>query len=323
LWFEAVERNPNGSALEETCEENAGEWQTELFQTEWDRFTRKELPKLRRSNPHIDYELACLIHYDYDCPQEDGRRRIASLEQVAANLALDDCEALEFAPKPEGWRRKRKSHPAFPKEWKHAIRDSWGDEVEALKDLQTWTIERRRKDFGIFYSQERKSWETRLKEEISIHRAESDQFRNYMEESLKASRTQIFRWDRTWETERDKEIEQKREQGMLQEYELGMALVRARKAGATPERLLEMYQKIQDSAAQLEKDVRKINKDWEELNKKMRIQAGFNAQAYTWLRPGPRSGSARLAEIKSRFSLELRKIEKLQAVEARELFSPT
>jgi hypothetical protein len=55
----------------------------------------------------------------------------------------------------------------------------------------------------------------------------------------------------------------------------------------------------------------------------MKIQARFNYQAFRWLRPGPRSGSARLAEIKARFTRDLRKIEKLQAVEARELFPPS
>jgi hypothetical protein len=54
----------------------------------------------------------------------------------------------------------------------------------------------------------------------------------------------------------------------------------------------------------------------------MRAQASFNDQARVWIRPGPRSGSARLAEIKTRFTRELRKIEKLQAAEARELFPP-
>jgi hypothetical protein len=187
-----------------------------LFQKEWDRFVARDLQKLRSTNPRIDYELACLIYYDYDCSQEEGRRRIGTLDHAEANLALDDCEAMELAPKPEGWRRKRKSHPAFPKEWKHEIRDSWEDKSEALKNLHQWTMEKRRKDFEIFYARERKSWETQLMEELCIYMAKAKMFRNYSDADIKTAQTQIIRWDMTWKSRRDKEILQRRDQGMIQ-----------------------------------------------------------------------------------------------------------
>jgi hypothetical protein len=91
------------------------------------------------------------LYYNDDIDQEECNRRFDSLcvpdVNPEINQAVADCNAWNQVPWQEGWRRRRKSHAGFPKEWKHRIPDEWDDKLEALKDLHTWTLERRRKAF--------------------------------------------------------------------------------------------------------------------------------------------------------------------------------
>jgi hypothetical protein len=162
-WAEAIELTPTGPIMADEYRKIADKYLEKLFKLEWDRFMKEEYDGIKEAFPIADYQLSCLLFYNNDLSDEELMRRYDSFwDQSQVESAQRDCLALDRAPKQEGWRRTRKSHPGFPKEWKHAIRDSWEEKQEALKDLHIWTTERRRKDFEPYYQWTREDWSERF-----------------------------------------------------------------------------------------------------------------------------------------------------------------
>jgi hypothetical protein len=114
------------------------------------------------------------------------------------------------------------------------------------------------------------------------------------------------------------EIEDRREKGGLQGYELKMEFARARQGHASQEELDAINRKIIASLEKIEVDVQNITKQWERMKSEKQMELRFHFEASRWLR----TRKSKLAAIKSRFTQELKALEKLQAVELRELFPP-
>jgi hypothetical protein len=183
-WDQAIESDPLGPLLEETYGKEVASMLRWAHRVDWDLRVLKNIRKSRSRDPSVDFKLACLIYYNEDISQEERDRRWDSLEPNQTDQAIDYCEAWFKAPKQEGWRRKRKSHPFFPKKWKYAIRDTWEDKLDALKDLSSWTLERRRWAYDD-YAQRRQSWESRLSEALAEFKMHEEDFGQMNERSLR------------------------------------------------------------------------------------------------------------------------------------------
>jgi hypothetical protein len=231
-WEIAMEDQEGSPMLKEIYEEAFLDLIPDLHKLEWDEVVIKNLRKIRRQDPYFDFKAACLIYYNDDIDMEEKDRRWDMLDLNQTNQAIDLCNALRESPMQEGWRRKRKSHALFPKEWKHAIRDSWEDKLEALKNLHTWTLERRRKDFEPFYSQERRTWEVQFQGALFDYKVQEANFGSRSIECINASSRQIMHWNQVWQGKNAAELEQIREAAGLRDYELQMKIAHARNAGA-------------------------------------------------------------------------------------------
>jgi hypothetical protein len=118
-----------------------------------------------------------------------------------------------LAPRQEGWRRKRKSHPLFPKEWKHAIRDTWEDKLEALGGLPERTLERRRETFKSFYEEKKADWGFRLKVELSSVKDWNEDFKEWHPAVISRRKQQVAQWLQ----EREGKLEALTEPGVFSE----------------------------------------------------------------------------------------------------------
>jgi hypothetical protein len=284
LWNQAVDSNPYRKLMEELFIPDI--WENQLIQWEWDNFMERRLPKLRSSDPLTDYHIACLIYYNEEISQEEEGRRLEMLEREMVSQAYNDCNALRTAPMQEVWRRKRKSHPGFPKEWKHVIRDSWEDRQDALKDLLNWTMGKRRKDFTAYYQQARQDWEERLTSAIEDWAERNAKFRQCRYRTLVKDGEDYKAWKRSWRREMLNKVDHRAEQGGLLGMQLKEAFMRTQEEGASSETQLAAYLKIQECEKFTVRDVQEIISFHEKMNQRMEKKAKFNAEAWNWLFKG-------------------------------------
>jgi hypothetical protein len=131
---------------------------------EWDVEILRKLPKLRRADPTIDHKLACLVYYNSDISRSERDRRLDSLWIEGVNKAIDDCNALRAAPKPETWNIDET--PKFSDETWSSVTENWETASKEIERIPSITRNRRREAFKEFYDLEWACWKSQLGDEL-------------------------------------------------------------------------------------------------------------------------------------------------------------
>jgi hypothetical protein len=314
LWQIARKEDVIGPILHEKYGKEVERIIRSAHSVEWDQEILKNLPQLRRKDPTFDYKMACLVYYNEEISRKERDRRLDSLWILAVNKAIDNCNALRAAPKPCTWQLKE--DPKLTEEMWDSIVGNWDAAVEAIVDLPTTHLKKRREAFKPFYDQEWSTWRAQLNLELFEYKRQETMYKECNKDTLQASNLRIRHWNQVWKERASKEVDQRRELGAFQGQELRMKLARARNAGAFPEDLEAIRQEIWRGADKLEQDVRRISDSWFRMDAEKKMQAKFNVDAARWFR----ARDSKLAAIRSRFTWEWKNLRGLQTVESKELF---
>jgi hypothetical protein len=166
VWNDAICEEITGPLLNEIKGDAVDKMIVWGHRQEWDSCIVGNLQKFRRGDRAFDYSVACLVYHNTEITRKERERRFDTLDQLAVDMAIRDCNAWRAAPKQEGWHRRREPKALTDEMW-HSICDNWWDKVEALQDIRAIHLEKRRQAFQPFYALERSCWEGRSKTSFS------------------------------------------------------------------------------------------------------------------------------------------------------------
>jgi hypothetical protein len=191
LWHIFGHEEVIGPIFQETYKKSVKGLFRWAHKMEWDVEIVRNLSKLRRADPTIDCELACLVYYNSDISRSERDRRLDSLWIEGTNKAIDDCNALRAAPKPETWHIEEA--PKFSDEAWSSVTENWEAVTKEIEGIPIITRNRRRETFEEFYDLEWACWRAQFRDELFEYRNQ-DSLYDVTPAYIRASDKQIIHW---------------------------------------------------------------------------------------------------------------------------------
>jgi hypothetical protein len=106
IWRKAL-HDGNSTILKERLGKDVKSVISCMHQREWNPTIVKDLQAHRRRDKVFDCKMAMLVYYNKDIGEEEMQRRWRTLDMAVVWKAVEYCNALATAPKPEGWHKGR------------------------------------------------------------------------------------------------------------------------------------------------------------------------------------------------------------------------
>jgi hypothetical protein len=197
-----------------------------------------------------------------------------------------------------------------------SVCDNWWDRVEAIEQIPDVHVEKRRQAFHAFWKRKRENWERQLCTKLAEFKAEKERLWRYTIKEIIGFEIHPQVCLSGWEKSLNNAIDEQRIVDGRKLFDLQTEFRKASRENRPVSEISEIYRKIQDCEAAMERAERALIREYEDRKKLWQAILAYYRECILWVS----TANSKLERIQARFTQKLRKIEKVQEREFNELF---
>jgi hypothetical protein len=201
----------------------------------------------------------------------------------------------------------------------NSICDNWEDRAAAIEHIPELHVEMRRQTFDAYWKQKKDALMLNLSDELKEFKEKNDRLGRFTLSEILAKEMQPRAYLSGWQKDWSRADDQLRLDLEPRRIELALEQRRICRENRHKEEFYAIHQKIRDHAQLTERKVAALTSEFVALKKSCERELAFYREYIPWVR----SASSELKGIKTVFSQELKRVERLQELEFNELFPPT